>query len=92
MGSKITKLQPVGGFAAETGAAIALFTATSSACRQHDARDHRVDCRRGRDAAPVGGAMGRRRADRLGVGPDDSRRVSRLRAATYHAAALAGAR
>ena len=29
MGSKITKLQPVHGFAAETGAAIAIFTATS---------------------------------------------------------------
>ena len=29
MGSKITKLQPVNGFAAETGAAIALLTATS---------------------------------------------------------------
>jgi PiT family inorganic phosphate transporter len=29
MGSKITKLQPVGGFAAETGAAIAILTATS---------------------------------------------------------------
>jgi PiT family inorganic phosphate transporter len=28
MGSKITKLQPVGGFAAETGAAIAIFIAT----------------------------------------------------------------
>ncbi len=28
MGSKITKLQPVGGFAAETGSAIAIFTAT----------------------------------------------------------------
>src|SRR5437764_8917126 len=28
MGSKITKLQPVGGFAAETGAAFALMTAT----------------------------------------------------------------
>ena len=28
MGSKITKLQPVGGFAAETGAAIAVFAAT----------------------------------------------------------------
>jgi PiT family inorganic phosphate transporter len=28
MGSKITKLRPVGGFAAETGAAIAVFTAT----------------------------------------------------------------
>lgn len=29
MGSKITKLQPVGGFAAETGAAFALLTATT---------------------------------------------------------------
>jgi PiT family inorganic phosphate transporter len=29
MGSKITKLQPVGGFAAETGAAFAILTATS---------------------------------------------------------------
>ena len=28
MGSKITKLRPVGGFAAETGAAVAIFTAT----------------------------------------------------------------
>ncbi|MBI3261963.1 MAG: inorganic phosphate transporter, partial [Acidobacteria bacterium] len=31
MGSRITKLQPVSGFAAETGAAIALFTATQLA-------------------------------------------------------------
>src|SRR5881409_536222 len=30
MGSKITKLQPVGGFAAETGAAIALLIATQT--------------------------------------------------------------
>src|SRR5690606_41534953 len=29
MGSKITKLQPVGGFAAETGAAVAIATATT---------------------------------------------------------------
>ena len=29
MGQKITRLQPVGGFAAETGGAIAIFTATS---------------------------------------------------------------
>ena len=28
MGSKITKLQPIGGFAAETGAAVAIFVAT----------------------------------------------------------------
>jgi len=30
MGSKITKLQPVGGFAAETAAAIAIFIATQA--------------------------------------------------------------
>jgi PiT family inorganic phosphate transporter len=30
MGSKITKLQPVGGFAAETGAALALLIATQT--------------------------------------------------------------
>ena len=29
MGSKITKLRPVGGFAAETGAAVAIYTATA---------------------------------------------------------------
>jgi PiT family inorganic phosphate transporter len=29
MGSKITKLQPIGGFAAETGAALAIYTATA---------------------------------------------------------------
>jgi PiT family inorganic phosphate transporter len=28
MGSKITKLQPMGGFAAETGAAVSIFVAT----------------------------------------------------------------
>ena len=76
MGSKITKLQPVGGFAAETGAAIALLTATQTRrAGQHDARDHRRDRRRRRDAAAVGGALGRRRPDRLGVGADDSRGV-----------------
>ena len=29
MGTKITKLQPIGGFAAETGAALAIYMATS---------------------------------------------------------------
>jgi len=37
------------------------------------AHDHRRDCRRRRDATHVGGAVGRRAADRLGVGADDSR-------------------
>src|SRR6201999_489202 len=29
MGAKITKLQPIGGFAAETGAALAIYSATA---------------------------------------------------------------
>jgi PiT family inorganic phosphate transporter len=29
MGAKITKLQPIGGFAAETGAALAIYAATA---------------------------------------------------------------
>jgi len=29
MGTKITKLQPIGGFAAETGAALAIYSATA---------------------------------------------------------------
>ena len=62
MGSKITKLQPVGGFAAETGAAIALLIATQiRRAGQHDPRDHRRDRRRRRDAAAVRRALGRRR-------------------------------
>ena len=84
MGSKITKLQPVGGFAAETGAAIAIFIATQTRrAGQHDARDHRRDRRRRRDAAAVGGALGRRRPDRLGLGADDSRPRSSIAAGVY---------
>ena len=76
MGSKITKLQPVGGFAAETGAAISHSDRDADRrAGQHDARDHRRDRRRRRDAAAVGGALGRRRPDRLGLGADDSRGV-----------------
>ena len=44
MGSKITKLQPVGGFAAETGAAHRdLHRDPSRRPRQHDAHHHRRD-------------------------------------------------
>ena len=76
MGSKITKLQPVGGFAAETERGdLDPDRDADRRAGQHDARDHRRDCRRRRDAAPVGGALGRRRSDRLGVGADDSRGV-----------------
>ena len=39
--------------------------------REHDARDHRRDCRRRRDQAAVGRALGRRAPDRVGVGADD---------------------
>jgi hypothetical protein len=40
---------------------------------QHHPHDHRRDRRRRRDAAPVGGALGCRGADRLGVAPHDPR-------------------
>ena len=40
---------------------------------QHHAHDHRRDHRRRIDQAAVRGAMGHRRADRLGVDPDHSR-------------------
>ena len=83
MGTKITKLQPIGGFAAETGAAVAIYMATMPGRRhQHDAHHHRRDRRRRRDPAPVGGALGRRRADRLGLAPDDSR-LGLIGAITY---------
>ena len=72
MGSKITKLQPVGGFAAETAGAISLFTATHLGDPgQHHAHDHRRDHRRRLDPAPLGRPLGRRRPHRLGLAPDD---------------------
>ncbi len=74
MGSKITRLQPVGGFAAETAGAISLFFATQPRrAREHHPHDHRRHRGRRRDAAAVGRALGDRRQDRLGVDPDDSR-------------------
>ena len=73
MGSKITRLQPVGGFAAETAGAISLFTATGTRrAGEHHAHHHRRDHRRRFDATAVGGALGRRRSDRVGVDPDHS--------------------
>ena len=72
MGSKITRLQPVSGFAAETGAAFAIGIATYLGRRhQHDPHDHGGNHRRRRHAAAVGGAVGRGAADRLGLAPDD---------------------
>ena len=71
MGSKITKLQPMGGFAAETAGAVAIFTATHFGVGgQHDPHHHRRDRRRRRDAPAVGRSLGRRPADRLGLAPD----------------------
>ena len=83
MGSKITKLHPEGGFAAETGAAVAIYTATAARRRhQHDAHHHRRHCRRRRDATAVGRPMGCRAADRMGMGADDPSRGA-IGAVTY---------
>ena len=74
MGSKITKLQPVGGFAAETaGRDLALHRDAPRRAGQHDAHDHRRDHRRRIDPPPLGRALGHRRPHRLGVDPHDSR-------------------
>ena len=62
MGSRITKLQPVGGMSAETrrGGDAVLHGARGDPGVDH-AHDHRRDRRRRDDPAPVGGALGRRR-------------------------------
>ena len=70
MGSKITRLQPVGGFAAEPPAPFRCSRDRDRRPGQHDAHDHRRDHRRRSDAAVVGGAMGHCRSDRLGMGSD----------------------
>ena len=74
MGSRITKLQPVNGFAAETGAAIAVGLATHfgiPVSTTHAITG--VDRRRRRHPALVGGPVGRGRPDRLGLGAHDPR-------------------
>src|SRR3954465_15286419 len=99
MGSKITKLQPVGGFAAETGAAISILIATQTGVpvsTTHAITGAIVGVGGTRRLSAVGwagppppargGQRGRRRPDRLGVAPDDSCRV-RDRGHRVHAAA-----
>ena len=73
MGMKITKLQPVGGFCAETAGALTLFGATAGGHPGlHHPHHHRRDRRRRGQlhAAALGGQVGRGRAHRLGLGAD----------------------
>ena len=73
MGSKITKLTPVGGFAAETAGAISLFTATYlgvPVSTTHTITGAIIGV--GVDQAAVGRALGRGGQDRVGMDPDDS--------------------
>jgi len=58
MGSKITKLTPVGGFAAETGAAVAILTATHFSIPSARPTRLRIDRRRRLDQTVVGRSMG----------------------------------
>ena len=72
MGSRITKLRPIGGFAAETGGAIAIQIATHwgiPVSTTHTITgSHR---RRGRHEPALGRALGVGRPHRLGVGFHD---------------------
>ncbi len=74
MGSKITRLQPVGGFAAEIGRRrVALPRVLPRRAGQHHPHHHRGHRGRRLGAAAVGGSLGRGRPDRVGVGADDPR-------------------
>jgi len=72
MGMRITKLQPVGGFCAETAGALALFGASAAASRSRPRTPSPGDRRRGIDARLSAVKMGRG-GRILGVGADDAR-------------------
>ena len=87
MGTKITKLQPVGGFAAETGAAVAIYTATAMGVgisTTHTITGAIIGV--GATRAPERRPLGRRRPDRLGLAPHDSRVGDDRRADVSHRA------
>ncbi len=92
MGSKITKLQPVGGFAAETGAALALLTATHfgvPVSTTHAITGAIVGV--GSTRRSLRGPVGRGRTDCLGLGAHDPAAFL-IAAATYSLLRWFGAR
>ena len=68
MGQRITKLKPVGGFCAETGGAMTLFLATRWASRCRPRTPSPAPSSASARAQRVGGALGRGRQHRLGLG------------------------
>ena len=89
MGSKITKLQPFGGFAAETGRRDHLFTRRSlgiPVSTTHTITGAIIGV--GATQAALRGALGCRAADRLGLGAHDPRRRLDRRADVPHARAV----
>ena len=80
LGSKVIKLDPIHGFAAETAAATR-HPAGHPLRRPglHHAHHHGRDHGRGLDAAPVRGALGSRRQHHHGVDPHAARRGPRRR-------------
>jgi PiT family inorganic phosphate transporter len=75
MGQRITKLRPVGGFCAETGGAAAILIATHfgiPVSTTHTITGSIVGV--GATQARVGGSVGDRRSDCLGMDPHDSGR------------------
>ena len=71
LGSKVIKLDPIHGFAAETAAASVIQLATHSRHPRVDhPHDHRVDHGRRLHAAPLRGALGRGRQHHDRLGPD----------------------
>jgi hypothetical protein len=80
MGTRITKLKPVGGFCAETAAALTLaYVTLTGNSSLHHAHNHRLHRRRGRHPQIVSSQMGRRRPHRLGLDTHHPRRRLRRR-------------
>ena len=80
MGSKIYKMDPAQGFAAQGGGAAVLLTAVAPRLPAvDDALDHRRRARRRRRQAPVGGPLGPGRQHRRGLGADAAGRGRRRR-------------
>ncbi len=88
MGQRITKLKPVGGFAAECAGSITLFMATHFGHPGvHHAHHHRRHHRRGHDARHFRGALGCGRQHRDRVDHHSSRRRRHRRAGVVARAA-----
>jgi hypothetical protein len=74
MGMRMTKLKPLGGFCAETAAAVSILgTGRGGNSRFHNSHNCGRNYGRGQHPTPQCGTLGSGQKYRLGLGPNDSR-------------------